>query len=70
MAGWIAFVLAFGLSITVLMKIPIDTQYFTIVNSVLIAYVAGPRSRKTDTDDNDTLPVDSTTKVTTTTTKP
>ena len=39
MAGWICFVLTLGLTAGVLMKIPIDTQYFTIINSVVVAYV-------------------------------
>lgn len=39
MRGWICFVLALCLGAGVLMKIPIDTQFFTILNSVLVAYV-------------------------------
>lgn len=48
MAGWISFVLAGGTVACVLMRIPIDTQYFTIVNSVLIAYVAKNRPPATN----------------------
>jgi len=43
MAGWISFVLAGGTVACVLLRIPMDTQFFTIVNSVLIAYVAKNR---------------------------
>jgi hypothetical protein len=48
MSGWISFILAGGTVACVLMKIPIDTQYFTIVNSVLIAYVAKNRGQTTN----------------------
>ena len=42
MRGWICLVLTLGLTACVLLKIPIDTQYFTIINSVLVAYVVTP----------------------------
>jgi len=43
MRGWICFVMALGLTIAILMRLPIDTQYFTIINSVLVAYVVNSR---------------------------
>lgn len=43
MRGWICFTLTLGLSVAILLRIPIDTQYFTIINSVLVAYVVNSR---------------------------
>lgn len=43
MRGWICFVLAAGITAAILIRIPIDTQYFTIINSVLVAYVVNSR---------------------------
>ena len=48
MRGWICGVLALGLTAAVLLKIPIDTQYFTIINSVLVAYVVNVRASGND----------------------
>lgn len=45
MRGWICLVLTIGLTACVLMKIPIDTQFFTIINSVLVAYVVQTQSK-------------------------
>ena len=42
MRGWICFTLTLGLTLCVLWQRPIDTQYFTIINSVLVAYVVNP----------------------------
>lgn len=39
MRGWICLILTVALSACVLMRLPIDTQFFTIINSVLVAYV-------------------------------
>jgi len=46
MRGWIAYTLTIGLVCCVLAKIPIDTQFFTIINSVLVAYVVQASSAK------------------------
>jgi len=58
MRGWIAFTLTLGLVACVLIKIPIDTQFFTIVNSVLVAYVVQANQKK-DNKDEKTSNVDS-----------
>jgi hypothetical protein len=64
MAGWICFILTFFLGCSVLMKIPIDTQFFTIVNSVLVAYVVTPRRKQPKADgsgDDEGSPTDAAT---------
>ena len=43
MRGWICFLLALGLILSVVLKIPLDTQFVTICNSVLVAYVVNSR---------------------------
>lgn len=43
MRGWICFVMAAGLTAAILLRIPLDTQYITIINSVLVAYVVNSR---------------------------
>jgi cytosine/uracil/thiamine/allantoin permease len=43
MRGWICFLLASGLTAAILLRIPLDTQYITIINSVLVAYVVNSR---------------------------
>lgn len=53
MRGWICLVLTLALSASVLMKIPIDTQFFTIINSVLVAYVVQSRSQQQTKKENE-----------------
>jgi len=43
MRGWICLLIALGFTAAILMRIPLDTQYVTIVNSVLVAYVVNSR---------------------------
>lgn len=47
MRGWICVIFALGLTAIVCLKIPVDTQYYTIVNSVVVAYVVNRHNGNT-----------------------
>ena len=56
MRGWICLVLAIGMTSAILMQLPIDTQYYTILNSVLVAYVVNSRAMEGKPDEKKPAP--------------
>lgn len=52
LAGWICVIFTLGLVICVIAKIPVDTQFFTIANSVIIVFVGSAVRKSGDENSN------------------